>query len=101
MTMRILRLALLLAGLPLLPGCMTFETMYVAENGVLKVYHNDYVHAEKAVISKDGQLLIYLEGSITNSPSNGLFTLVIPADITTARSLYRKEIDCPWPPVGT
>ena len=100
--MRILRLALLLAGLPLLPGCMTFDTMNVAENGVLKVYHNDYVHAEKAVISKkDGQLLIYLKGSITNSPSNSLFTLVIPADISTSQPGYCKEIDNLWSTIGT
>jgi hypothetical protein len=102
MTKRILRLALLLAGLPFLPGCMTFDTMIAAKNGYPRAVHDDYVHAEKAIISKDDQLSIYLKGSITNSPPNSLFTLVIPmADIVTSQSDFYKEIVYVWPTVGT
>jgi hypothetical protein len=63
--------------LPLLAGCISSSAISAAKSPHARVLP-DRVHVEKAAISKDNQLLIYLEGSITNSSKTNRFTLRIP-----------------------
>ena len=89
--MKILRLALLLSGLPLLPGCMTYQAIQSAKNPSARVVP-DRVNVEKAAVSRDNVLLIYLNGSMTNSPRNTHFTLAIPLEqIETHADVYRLK----------
>src|SRR6516225_1980802 len=86
--MKIFRFALLLVALPFLGGCLSFSAVNSAKYPSARVVP-DQIHVEKAAISKNNELLIFLKGSITNSPRDSRFTLAIPlAEIESRYNVY-------------
>ena len=78
--MRILATTLMLSILPLLNGCFTYRTLHAVHEPTQHELPDRIYRVEKSVISKDNQLLIFLEGCLSNSPQKSRFTLVVPLE---------------------
>src|SRR5215469_1821280 len=77
-SMKLIKIALIFSVLPFLTGCITSETIHMAKTPVDIVYPDQVSHVEKAVISDDNQLVVFFEGSLSNSVRRSKFTLNIP-----------------------
>jgi hypothetical protein len=78
--MRILKAVLMFSILPLLNGCLTMITIHAAKEPTTQPIPDKVFHVEKAVISKNRQLLIFFEGCLTNSTLRNRYTLSISFD---------------------
>jgi hypothetical protein len=99
-SMKLVKIALIFSVLPFLTGCITSATIHMAKTPVDIVYPDRVSHVEKAVISNDNQLVIYFEGSLSNSVTLRKYTLNIPLkDIGTrpeklqSYTVYRDAIE--------
>ncbi len=68
----------LLAILPLLSGCITSLTVNSANTRTFKTLPDAVDRIEQATITKDNNLLIFVEARMTNSVQRGEYTLVVP-----------------------
>ena len=75
--MRILKATTILSILPLLSGCITSSTIDAAKAPATNPVPDKVYHVEKAVISKGQQMVIYLEGCLTNSSQRSRFTVSV------------------------
>lgn len=68
----------MLAILPFLSGCLTSLTMDSANTRTFKTLPDAVDRIEKASITRDNELLIFIEARMTNSPQRGQYTLAVP-----------------------
>jgi hypothetical protein len=86
--MRIFKLMLMCSVLPFLSGCLTNYTVQAVNKPTTRTLHDCVDHIERAVISNDNQLLIFLDGCLTNSWRKSRFTLAVSlAQIQTNTSI--------------
>jgi len=64
--------------LPLFSGCITSLTMDSANTRTFKTLNDSVDRIAKATITKDNELLIFVEARMTNSTQSGQYTLVVP-----------------------
>jgi hypothetical protein len=64
--------------LPLLNGCISGAVLEKSNREIPHPLTDKVYHVEKAVISKDQRLVIYLEGSLANSSQRSQFTVSVP-----------------------
>jgi hypothetical protein len=72
--------ALTVLMLPLLSGCVTSYTVQHANEPASSAVPDKIYHVEKAMLSKDQQLVIYLEGCLSNSSQRNRFTLTFSSE---------------------
>jgi hypothetical protein len=76
--MRLFRQYWLLAILPFLSGCITSLTMDSANTRTFKTLPDAVDRVEQASITRDNNLLVFIEARMTNSPQRGQYTLIVP-----------------------
>jgi hypothetical protein len=76
--MRLFRHCWLLAILPFLSGCITSLTMDSANTRTFKTLPDAVDRIEQASITRDNNLLIFIEARMTNSVQRGQYTLIVP-----------------------
>src|SRR6266478_2357580 len=90
--MRLFRQYWLLAILPFLSGCITSLTMDSANTRTFKTLPDAVDRIEKASITRENELLIFIEARMTNSPQRGQYTLIVPlAGIKVSTNQYPSD----------
>ena len=86
--MRILKAILLLTILPLLSGCITSSALDAAKGQTSRPVHDKVYHVERAIVSTNQQLVVYLEGCLTNSSQRTRFTVSVSLDQIRKANTY-------------
>lgn len=79
--------------LPLLNGCITSSTLHAAKTPAYRILPDKVFHVEKAVISEDKQLVIYLEGCLSNSWQHCQFTVSVPVKEIETKAEMRHSVE--------
>jgi hypothetical protein len=77
---KLLLVVLTVLILPLLSGCATSFTVEAAKEQAIRPLPDKIYHVERAIITKDQQLVIYFEGRLSNSHQQDRFTLTFSSE---------------------
>lgn len=91
--MKLIVRLVLLSLLPLVSGCFTCMEVYKAKGETSSISKFDLAdRIEKAGITKDGQLCIFFEKDLTNSPKTSRFSLAIPLSLFQTNAHFHDEL---------